>query len=62
MIGSNSMDLNEATMKEIVQFWLDNKFLNKDASSPKVTGIQGVNSGGSNCFRVALEKDPDNSR
>ena len=58
MIGSNSMELNEATMIVIVQYYLDNKLLNKDESSPKVTGIRRVVSpGGSDTFVVTLTSD-----
>lgn len=39
MTGNNEMVLNEATMMEIVQFWLNNKFLNKDEHSPHVTSF-----------------------
>lgn len=39
MIGSNEMRFNGATMIEIVQYYLDNKLLNKNESSPKVTKV-----------------------
>lgn len=45
MTGANEMTLNEATMVEIVQYWFDNKFLNKDEPRPKVTSFKQGNSG-----------------
>lgn len=39
MKGNNIIFLNTATMIEIVQYWLDNKFLNKDESAPRVTNV-----------------------
>lgn len=54
MYGCNSMELNEATMKEIVQYWLDNKFLNQHNGSPKVGSVKGENTLGCQTFTVEL--------
>ncbi len=45
MVGQNQMALNEATMIEVVQYWLDNKSLNKDEPRPKVTGVDKTSNG-----------------
>lgn len=37
---SNVLCLNKATMKEIVQFYLDNKFFRPGDSTPHVTSIE----------------------
>lgn len=59
MKGNNRLVLNEATMMEIVQYWLDNKMLNKDERSPKVASF-GVAEGTSRLapakFEVRLEE------
>lgn len=39
MKGNNLLYLNTATMIEIVQYWLDNKFINKDESAPSVVHV-----------------------
>lgn len=39
MKGNNEMVLNTATMMEIVQYYLNNKLLNKDEHAPTVTGF-----------------------
>lgn len=36
MIGNNSLIVNQATMIEIAQFWIDSKFAE---SAPKVTRV-----------------------
>lgn len=52
-VGSNTLELNEATMISAIQYWLDNKVLNKDEFKPIVTGVKG--SGSSiYTFRVEL--------
>ncbi|HSC56994.1 MAG TPA: hypothetical protein VLC51_07300 [Nitrospira sp.] len=53
MTGRNSIEFNEATMIEIVQYWLDNKFLNKDERSPTVMSVAWDASSG--MFPVQLE-------
>ena len=42
MKGNNELRLNEATMIEALQLWLDSKFA-KDA--PRVTSVEAINSG-----------------
>jgi hypothetical protein len=39
MQGNNTMELNEATMIEALQFWLDKKMFRGDAA-PKVTAVK----------------------
>lgn len=53
MTGRNAIEFNEATMIEIVQYWLDNKFLNKDEHSPTVMSVSRDASSG--MFPVQLE-------
>ena len=55
MIGNNEMQLNSGTMCEIVQYWLDNKFLNKDSFSPRVTSVKGRDTGHNHVFDIVLE-------
>lgn len=44
MKGNNEMVLNTATMIEIVQYWLDNKFTNPQSGGPYVINfIAGTN-------------------
>jgi hypothetical protein len=38
--GSNRLVLNESAMIEIVQYYLENKLLNKDERSPTVTNFR----------------------
>ena len=40
MRGNNILSLNEATMIEVVQYWLDNKALNPQERSPVVKGVK----------------------
>ena len=56
MIGNNSLTLNEATMIDIVQYWLDNKLLNKDEKSPTVKGVKAASRSGyeNNTFEISL--------
>lgn len=42
MKGNNELRLNEATMIEALQLWLDSKFT-KDA--PRVTSVEAIHSG-----------------
>ncbi|CAN1721978.1 conserved protein of unknown function [Hyphomicrobium sp. 1Nfss2.1] len=58
MKGNNEMVLNTATMMEIVQYYLDNKLLNKDEHSPTVTGF-ALNGRAplDNTFVVSLSSD-----
>ena len=38
--GNNRLALNQATMREIVQYWITNKMLNKEEASPVVTDVE----------------------
>lgn len=40
MTGTNEMRFNTASMIEIVQFYLDNKLLNKQEPGPMVTHVE----------------------
>ena len=56
LIGSNSIEFNEATMVLMVQYYLDNKLLNKDEKSPKVISVSAERGVGlSSTFQVRLE-------
>jgi len=53
MKGSNDLILNEATMIEAVQFWLDSKMV---PQAPKVTGVKAKDDGYSKTFTVSIAK------
>lgn len=53
MKGRNTMTLNQATMMEIVEYWLTNKLINSLQS--RVVGIRSVQGGGATCFELELE-------
>jgi len=55
-IGSNALELNEATMIAALQYWLDNKVVNKDESGPIVKSVKASQTSGGNLFRVDLEE------
>lgn len=55
LIGSNSMDLNGATMALIVQYYFDNKLFNKDEHKPKVKGVRAEAINSVPVFTVDLE-------
>jgi hypothetical protein len=53
MKGNNTLILNEATMIEAVQFWLDSKIV--PSQSPKVTSVKHDKTDAySDCFKVLL--------
>jgi hypothetical protein len=52
--GNNALELNEATMKEAVSYWLANKIFNKNEQTPAVDSIKAVG----NVFRVRLKNIP----
>jgi len=56
MIGSNDLILNEATMIEALQFWLDSEMAQP---TPKVTGVKSKESGYGSTFTVSLDADAD---
>lgn len=58
MKGNNKLILNEATMIEAVQFWLDSKMVHK---APKVTNVKHIGSGYDNSFEICLDADADRS-
>ncbi len=58
MKGTNTLTLNEATMIEIIQYWLTNKALNPNEPSPKVSGVKG-NSSYEGGFTVTLMTEDD---
>lgn len=54
MKGLNELNLNEATMIEAVQFWLDNQWASSVA--PRVINVKPDSNGGYSCiFIVTLE-------
>lgn len=57
MIGTNELILNEATMIEIVEFWLNNKFLHKDDYAPKVYSVSLGNNATGNTFKVVMKSE-----
>ena len=56
MKGNNELILNEATMIEAVQFWLDSRMVQM---APKVTGVNSKNEGFIKTFEIALDADAD---
>ena len=58
MKGSNDLILNEATMIEAMQFWLDSRMV---PPSPKVTGVKAKVDGYSSTFTIALNADAKDS-
>jgi len=55
MKGSNTFVLNEATMMEAIQFWLNSKMIN----APKVTGINIGREGFSKTFDILLSSEAE---
>lgn len=58
MKGSNILELNEATMIEIVQFWLNAQVI---CLAPNVTGVKASGDSFSKTFKIILE-GPDETR
>lgn len=58
MKGNNELVLNQATMIEAVQYWLDSRMVQP---VPKVTGVVRDASNGSGVFSVTLDADADRS-
>ena len=54
MKGNNELNLNEATMIEAVQFWLNAQFL--EGKAPTVKSIKGGTSTYDNTFKVSVEE------
>ena len=60
LIGNNSIEMNEATMMLVVQYYFDNKLLNKDERKPKVTAVKPTSNGGyNNGFKIDFEAAVD---
>ena len=58
MKGNNEMILNEATMIEVVQIWLDASMV---IAAPKVTSVKSTVDGSYRTFEVTLDADADRS-
>jgi len=56
MKGSNDLILNEDTMIEAIQYWLNAQMV----SAPKVTSVKREASGLSDQFRIELDSDVGN--
>ena len=59
--GNNSLVLNTATMIEIVQYWIDNKALNKEETLPIVSNVEAASGGrydDKGTFTVTLTEPP----
>ena len=57
LIGSNSMELNEATMIAIVQHYLDTVLLKSAERLPKVQSVRKSGNGMDNSFTVQLASE-----
>jgi len=58
MKGSNKLELNEATMIEAIQFWLDSQFIS--GKSPKVIAIKADSTTGyTRTFLVETDERPE---
>lgn len=56
MIGNNELHLNEATLIEALQFWLDAKL---KVPAPTVTGVKMNDAYGSKTFVVSVSSEAD---
>lgn len=56
MKGNNELKLNEATMIEVVQEWIDRQL---PGGAPTVTSVKGSSSGYDLTFTVSLSSDAD---
>lgn len=54
MLGINEMDLNQSTMLEIVQLWLDLNWMSQNKKKVKVTHITEKMQGSVSSFRITL--------
>ena len=59
MIGNNKMQLNEATMKVIVQEWVDRTMLLKP--QPTVSSVKCVGSGYDHRFEILFTDEVEKS-
>lgn len=55
MKGTNELKLNQATMMEAVEYWLTNKVIRGDISTPQVTQV-AAESSHSTGFIVTLQE------
>lgn len=55
MIGNNDIVFNQATMQEIVQYYVDHVLL-RDQQSVKVLHFEHIKSGMADTYRVVLHK------
>jgi hypothetical protein len=60
LYGKNELHLNEVSMVTIIQYYLDNKLLNKDNHSPKVEAVR-VKDMNAGIFIVSLQGEKDSS-
>lgn len=56
LFGGNDISVSEATMTVIVQYYLDNKFLNKKERAPTVARVQYDEDSGRFCFSMKEEE------
>lgn len=55
--GNNTLSLNQATMVEVVQQWVNSQF--KEAGKLKVTGVKETHDGGARVFEISVEEITD---
>ena len=55
LIGTNTLNLNEATMREALQYWLAGKVLHPDAPTPHVFSVSQDKA--ANVFAVVLKEE-----
>ena len=54
MKGNNTLELNEATMIDAIQYWLDAQFV--QGKAPVVKSVKGGTGTYDNTFKVAVEE------
>lgn len=64
MKGNNRLILNTATVKEAIQYWLEQKVFIKSEKHPKVTNIEPLKSGfrDDGMFEISLSSDEAGER
>lgn len=62
--GNNTLQLNEGTIIEALQYYFDNRVFNKDMTAPKVGSVKMATSGmgytSQNIFEVQIETKEEN--
>ncbi len=58
MKGSNDLILNEATMIEAMQYWLNSQMV----AAPRVVSVKRKQTGLSDQFRIELDSTPERLR